>query len=131
MMLYPVIKDVHLTFVALSFLGFMLRGFWMLRGSPWLDHRLSRILPHVVDTVLLGSAVWLTVLLRQYPFESPWLTAKLMALVVYIVLGGLALRRAKTKTGRVAALVGAAAVFFYMVAVALSHDPLPLGLISM
>jgi uncharacterized membrane protein SirB2 len=82
-----------------------------------------RIVPHVNDTVLLAAGVWLAVALRQAPGTSPWLTAKLAALVVYIVLGTLALRPGRPKGVRVAAWLAALAVFGYMVAVATTRSP--------
>jgi uncharacterized membrane protein SirB2 len=123
--LYPVLKDVHVACVAITGAGFLLRVAWMLRGSPLLRHRLTRVLPHVNDTLLLGSAVWLAVLLRQYPLAVDWLTAKATALLVYIVLGSVALRRGRTKRIRATAAVGASAAFAYIVAVALTRRPWP------
>lgn len=96
----------------------------MLTGSPLLQARVTKILPHLVDTILLVSAVWMTIIIQQFPFVNAWLTAKLMALVVYIVFGTVALKRGKTKGIRTLSLFGAVSVFFYIVAVALAHDPL-------
>lgn len=82
-----------------------------------------RILPHVVDTVLLASAVALVVVVQQYPFVDPWLTAKVCALLVYIGLGTIALKRGRAKTIRLLALLAALLVFAYIVSVAVSHNP--------
>jgi len=95
----------------------------MLRGSPLLQARLVRVLPHVVDTLLLASAVWLAVLLRQYPFVQGWLTAKVLGLIAYIVLGSYALRRGRTPRQRAAAFVAALVTAAYIVAVAVTRDP--------
>ena len=124
---YSTIKAVHVTAVVASWLLFTLRAWWMLRGSEMLALRWVRTVPHVVDTVLLASAVTLAVLVRQYPFEAPWITAKVIGLVVYIVLGVIALRRGKTLSTRFAALIAAQAVFFYIVAVAVTKSPWPPG----
>jgi len=61
----------------------------------------------------------------QYPFMQPWLTAKVLALVVYILLGTVALKRGRTKATRTTALVAALAVFAYIVSVALSRQVMP------
>lgn len=122
---YILLKTAHVTCVALSYLGFFVRGIWMLQASPLLRHRWVRIVPHVVDTVLLASAVALAMLLRQYPFLQPWLTAKVTGLVIYIALGVLALREGRTRKLRVACWISAQAVFLYIVAVALTRNPLP------
>lgn len=125
---YPLVKQIHVLAVFLSFTLFFLRGLWMLADSPRLRHSWVRVTPHVVDTVLLGSAIALTLLLGQYPFETPWLTAKVAALAVYIGLGMVALKRGKTKRARTIAWVCAMLVFAYIVAVARSHDPTPFAL---
>jgi len=84
-----------------------------------------RIAPHVNDTLLLASGFSLAILLGQYPLVNGWLTAKLFALIVYIVLGTVALKRGRTRRTRIAAWVAALVVFGYMVAVAVTHDPFP------
>jgi len=123
--MYLTLKHIHVTAVALSFALFALRGVWMLRDSARLQRRWVRIVPHVVDTVLLAAGVSLAVLLRQVPGESAWLTAKLIALALYIGLGSVALKRGRTRGIRAAAWLAALAVFGYIVAVALTKDPLP------
>ena len=97
----------------------------MIRESPLLHRRWVKVAPHVVDTALLASAIAMAVMIRQYPFVAGWLTAKLLALVCYIGLGMIALKRGKTRRVRVIAWIGAQAVFFYIVAVAVTRNPLP------
>lgn len=121
--MYAAVKHVHLTSVALSFIGFATRGAWMLSDSPMLSRRWVRIVPHVVDTVLLASAIALAVMLGQYPFVNSWLTAKVVGLVAYIGLGTIALKRGRGKAVRVSAWLAALAVFAYIVSVALTRDP--------
>ena len=119
-------KLVHVGSVAISFGLFLVRGIWMLQASGRLHLPWVRVLPHVVDTVLLVSAVTLAVMSAQYPFQAPWLTAKVIALVCYIALGMVALRRGSTLTIRGISWAAALLVFGYIVAVALSRDPWPL-----
>ena len=123
---YLAVKQVHVACVVLSLAGFVARGGLMLAGSPLLHAKLVRIAPHVVDTVLLASALWLSRVLHQYPFVHGWLTAKVLGLVAYIVLGALARRPGRTKAARTLALAGALLAAAYVVAVALTKDPLPL-----
>ncbi len=106
----------------LSGSGFLLQGIWMMRRSPLLDHRATRVLPHVVDTVFLASAITLAALSAQYPFVAPWVTAKVIGLVVYVVLGYVALRRGPTMRIRVFALACALLVFSWIVSVALTKS---------
>jgi len=122
---YLTLKSLHVGCVAASYALFVLRGIWMLRCPERLQLRWVRTLPHVVDTVLLGSAVAMALMIRQYPFVAGWLTAKLLALLLYIVLGSIALKRGRTRKQRIAAWFVAQAVFFYIVAVALTRNPLP------
>lgn len=123
-MSYLAIKHLHVTCAALSITLFIIRGFWMLRGSPLLQRRWVKIVPHLVDTVLLASALVLVFWSHQYPFVQSWLTAKVIALVVYIGLGTVALKRGKSRGVRIAAFVGALAVFAYIVKVAVTRQVL-------
>lgn len=122
---YLAIKHLHMGCAALSISLFLLRGVWMLQGSALLRQRWVRIAPHLVDTVLLGSAITLAVLSGQYPFAQAWLGAKVLALLLYIVLGTIALKRGRTRRIRALAFAGALATFAYIVLVALLRQVLP------
>jgi uncharacterized membrane protein SirB2 len=122
---YSVLKSVHIACVALSGAGFALRGAWMMRRSPMLARRWVRVLPHVVDTALLASAAALAVATGQYPLAQGWLTAKLLGLVAYIVLGTVALKRGRTMGIRISAFCGALLAFAYIVAVAITKLAVP------
>jgi uncharacterized membrane protein SirB2 len=119
---YLAIKHIHITFVTLSGLLFFIRGLWMMADSGLLQQRWVKIVPHVVDTLLLASALTLVVISGQYPFVQNWLTAKVLGLVAYIVLGTIALKRGKTKRVRIAAFVAALVVFAYIVMVAITKQ---------
>ncbi len=121
---YLALKALHVACAILSITGFAARGVLMLRDSPLLGKRWLRVVPHVVDTVLLASALWLAALIGQYPFVQGWLTAKALALVAYIVLGSIALKRGRTKSIRAAAFALALVAFLYIVSVALNRNPL-------
>jgi uncharacterized membrane protein SirB2 len=120
---YFAVKHFHMSCAASSGALFFLRGVWMLRDSPLLQKRWVKIVPHVIDTLLLTSAIVLAVWSGQYPLVQPWLTAKLFALLAYIVLGTIALKRGKTKEVRTAAFIAALAVFAYIVKVAVTRQP--------
>lgn len=122
-MSYLAIKYLHVACAVISIGGFLLRGALMLAESPLLQRRFLKIAPHVVDTLLLASAVALSAMLKQYPFVHGWVTAKVLALVAYIVLGSVALKRGRTKGTRAAAFVLAMLVFAYIVSVALARSP--------
>jgi uncharacterized membrane protein SirB2 len=122
---YTLLKHLHLTSIAITLTLFVLRGVWMMTGSAMLQARWARIVPHVNDTLLLASGLGLAVMMQQYPLVHGWLTAKLFALIAYIVLGTVALKRGKTRPRRIAAWFVALLVFGYMAAVAVAHDPFP------
>jgi len=122
---YLAIKYLHVTSVVLSGSFFLLRGLWMLRESDMLQRRWVKVLPHIIDTLLLGSALVMVFRSGQYPFVQPWLTAKVLALMAYIVIGSVALKRGKTRAVRTWAFVAALATFAYIVAVALTRHAMP------
>lgn len=127
MISYIALKHLHITCAVLSISLFLLRGMLMLRQSLALQQRWLRITPHIVDTALLASAVTMVVWSQQYPFVQNWLTAKVIALIVYIGLGAIALKRGKTRAKRLRAFLAALAVFAYIIAVALSKQPFIVG----
>lgn len=124
-MSYELIKQVHILSVAVSFTLFFLRGYWVIRGAAVMQQHWVRIVPHVVDTVLLTSAIWLAVSLSASPLDHSWLMAKIIALLAYIVLGSIAIKRGRTRQIRAIAWVAALMTFLYIVAVALTKTPQP------
>ncbi len=122
-MSYTLLKLIHVSSVILSYLLFLTRGIWMIRASAQLQQRWVKIMPHIIDTVLLTSAITLAVLIQQYPLVDSWLTAKVAGLLLYIGLGMMALRFGKTRTIKVSAWIMAQIVFFYIVLVALTKNP--------
>lgn len=115
---YALVKHIHITAAGLSFLGFMLRSYWMLTNNALLKVKLSKILPHIIDTLLLLAAIYLVIITQMYPFVVNWVTAKVLLLVVYIVAGTVALKRGKTKQKRVRALLVAVASVLAIFAIA-------------
>lgn len=123
--MYQTIKLIHISCAVISLTGFTIRGLLALTGSSYLQQRWLKTVPHLVDTLLLGSAVYLATASHQYPLQNDWLTAKVLALVVYIVAGMWVMRFAQTQTQRVSAYLLAITSFSYIVAVALSRNPIP------
>lgn len=122
-MSYTLLKLVHVSSVMLSYLLFLTRGIWMMRASAQLQQRWVKVMPHVIDTTLLASAIMLAVLIQQNPLVNSWLTAKVVGLLIYIGLGMVALRFGKTRIVKVSAWIMAQLVFFYIVLVALTKNP--------
>ncbi len=120
---YPEIKLVHVGAVIASGGLFALRGLMMLAGSRLANHAALRHLSYAIDTTLLTAALMLITILHQYPFVQGWLTVKVLLLVVYIVLGSLALRRGRTLAIRTSCYFAALAVYLFIIGVARAHDP--------
>ena len=123
-MLLAWLKLAHLSSALLSISGFALRGYWMLTDNPLLQRRLTKVLPHVIDTLLLGSAIAMLFLWQASPLELPWLIAKIVGLLLYIGLGMVALRFGKTRRARATAFVLALLTAAYILSVAYSKSPL-------
>ena len=120
-------KDIHVSCVIITFILFFIRGVWMIIDSDLLQRKWTRRVPPVIDTTLLANAIVLSVTIYQYPFVHAWLTAKVVALFLYIGLGMLALTYGKTKAIRISAWVAAQFCFVYIVAVAITKNPLVLS----
>jgi uncharacterized membrane protein SirB2 len=120
---YAAIKGVHVASAAISLALFLLRAAWMLSSSARLQMRWVKVVPHLVDTVLLASALWLA---WQLGIEGTrgWLAAKIIGILVYIAAGTVALKRGRTLRVRVAALVVALGTFGYVVSVAITKSAL-------
>ncbi|NBQ67554.1 MAG: regulator SirB [Nitrosomonadaceae bacterium] len=126
-MSYALLKMIHVSSVILSYSLFFLRGVWLIRDSTNLRQRWVKILPHIIDTVLLTSAVFLAMTIQQNPLQDSWLTAKVAGLLLYIVLGMVAIRFGKTRRTKIIAWMAAQCVFIYIVLVAVTKSPV-LGL---
>jgi uncharacterized membrane protein SirB2 len=121
---YGAVKLVHQSAVALSLAGFLIRGAASLGGAQWLRSRAARTLPHLVDTVLLLSALVLAWMLGLTPRNAPWLLAKIAGLVAYVALGVLALRPGRPRGVRAAAWIAALVTAAWIVSVAITKSPL-------
>lgn len=122
---YGLIKHIHVGSIILSVTLFFVRGLWMIYRPALLQRTWVKVLPHVIDTVLLTSAILLAIIIAQYPGVHGWLTAKVIGLLAYIGLGTVALKRGPTRRVRVAAWICALLVFGYIVSVAITRDVLP------
>jgi len=120
---YATLKMIHMSAVVISGAGFFARGLGMLNDAAWVKHRVAKTLPHLVDTVLIVSALWLAWILRLTPTNAPWIGAKIVGLFVYIGIGMVALRFGRTKTVRGIAWLLALLAFAYIVSVAITKDP--------
>jgi uncharacterized membrane protein SirB2 len=119
------LKALHIIFALLTFLSFSLRGAWMLMESPLLKRKVVRIVPHIIDTCLLASGLTMALTYYEAFYTHAWLVAKLTALVLYIVMGSIALKYGKTKKTRLCSLIVSWLIFIYIVTVARTQSPIP------
>jgi len=122
-MTYYWIKQLHIATVAFTICFFAIRFYWMLRQPERLRRRWVRQLSMWNDILLLTAGIIMVIMSRQYPFSSPWLTAKLVLLLVYIVLGSLTLKYGRTRRLRSLFGILALCTIFYIVSVALTRTP--------
>ena len=121
--MYVALKYTHLLLAMVTISGFVVRGYWMMNNSPMLAMRVTRIAPHIVDTVFLMTGIAMVYILALPLMRSPWLLAKFAGLIAYIVLGAIALRRGPTKEIRLLAFVGALSAFAYVWGAAVAKSP--------
>jgi len=120
-MSYIFVKHLHVAAAALSILFFIVRACWSVAGSPRLQSRFVRIAPHVIDTVLLVCGFILASMIGP---QQPWILAKIIGLVCYVIVGTVAIKRGRTPAARAVAAIVAAAIFAYIVGVAITKQPL-------
>ena len=121
---YAQIKAVHITAVIASGLLFLVRGAAVQFDGTWAMTAPLRYLSYTIDSVLLTAGLMLATIVHQYPFVNGWLTAKVLLLVCYIVLGSFALKRGRTRAVRATCWVAALLVYLFIVSVARAHHPL-------
>lgn len=122
-----IVKLIHITTALFSILGFIIRGIWMMNQSDLLQKKWVKVLPHIIDTILLLSALVMAISLTVNPLEQYWLLSKIIALIAYIGLGMVALRFGKTLLQRKIAWIFAILVFIYIVLVAITKQSLPVS----
>jgi uncharacterized membrane protein SirB2 len=128
---FPQIKAVHVAAVIASGMLFLLRGFAVQLGAKWAMAAPLRYLSYSIDTALLTAALMLVTILHHYPFEQGWLTAKVVLLIVYVVLGSFALKRGRTRAVRISCGIAALLVYLFIVSIARTHSPLGIAALLM
>ncbi|TAK39943.1 MAG: hypothetical protein EPO30_01930 [Lysobacteraceae bacterium] len=120
---YPQIRYVHILAISLSGSLFALRGLAVLMGMRWPLWNPVRYLSWTIDTVLLTAGLMLVAVLPGALFANGWLTLKLLLVVVYVILGVFALKRAGTRRRKAIFYALALATFLVIVGIARLHSP--------
>lgn len=118
-------KNLHQLFAVLTITGFVLRVVWTFRSSPLMQYRITRIAPHIIDTLFLVTGIIMVLQLNLNVLQNHWLLAKFAGLFVYIILGALTLRTGRPTYVRLAAFSGALLAFAYVVNTAITKSPMP------
>lgn len=121
---YANFRFIHITCAVVSVSLFVVRAILQFRGYNWRTQIWLRFLPHFNDTLLFGAAITLAIMSGQYPIEQNWLTAKVVALAAYIVLGWVSLSHSVSLTTRKVAFIAALICVSYLVCVAHTRSPL-------
>ncbi|KGK42136.1 Invasion gene expression up-regulator SirB [Nitrincola sp. A-D6] len=119
---YPLLKHLHITAAYASLAFFVLRAIWSIRGNSLLQTSWVKITPHLLDTLLLTLGVTMAALLSLWPLPG-WLSAKLVGLIIYILLGTVAIKRGSTPRIRLIAAFLAVLIFIYILGSAHQHHP--------
>ena len=114
---YLTAKHAHMGFAYLTIIFFIIRFILFKFSSKFKQIKLFKILPHVIDTMLLALAIYLCYLLKIYPPQVDWLTAKVVGLLLYIAFGMIAIKR-----GSFIGLIAAVLTFAYILGVAKTHQ---------
>ncbi len=120
---YPQIKQAHIAMALASGTIFALRGAGVLAGMRWPHWLAVRWTSYTVDTALLTAAMMLLTILPGAVFANGWLTAKLLLLVVYVVLGMYAIKRGRTRLAKAGFYVAALLSFAMVYSIARAHSP--------
>ena len=130
-MTYYWIRQLHIATVVFIICFFSLRFYWMLYHPALVQKRWVRRLSQFNDTMLLTAGIAMAVMSRQYPFDAPWLTTKLLVLILYILLGTMALRLGRSRRERIVYGLLALLSAGYIVSVALSRTPASWSLLGL
>ena len=112
------LKSIHMLFILLSVGGFITRIMLVQFKPTWLQPKIAKIAPHVIDTILLLSGVGLVFQGNWMAGEYGWIISKLIMLIAYIGFGVMAMRSTGIK--RLGAFVLALACFGYILTIAIS-----------
>jgi uncharacterized membrane protein SirB2 len=119
------LKQAHVVLAILTFVSFSTRVYWMYRGSAKLHSRAVKVIPHLIDALLLLTGLAVAVMFYGEFYRQPWLLLKLLAVVIYIITGSIALKRGNTMKIRMAAVFGSWGVFVFIVILAWTHGVIP------
>jgi uncharacterized membrane protein SirB2 len=107
--MYMIVKNAHLTIIALTFIFFMINFVLTMKGSDKVNNKLLKIGPHILYTLFACTFIYLVIVnpLKLYPFLNGWASSKLAGFVIYVLSITFALKWAKSNAWRIAGLISA------------------------
>ncbi len=117
---YLLIRQLHILTATLSVTLFTSRFLLLIRSLAWQPKRWLKVIPHVNDTLLLIFAILLCIIIQQAPLITPWLTEKVVAVILYILAGMFALKWSKTRLGKIIWFIIAIFMFAYAANIAIN-----------
>jgi len=120
--MYPIVKHFHVILVITSITLFQYR-YWMYHVNKRNAPKAMKILPHCMDTLLLISGITMAIWIGLSPLQVDWLLFKLVALLFYIILGMLAMK--KSGITQWFCYVAASLAVVYMIMAANQKSALP------
>ncbi|WP_279486693.1 SirB2 family protein [Aeromonas veronii] len=114
--MYFAIKHLHLLLIGLAVLMFMLRFYWLQTGSSRAASARTLRLSGWLNGLVVLSGVLLCMALDLNPLNNgtPWLSEKLMAILVLVFLAAMALRLAKSNLVRWCSFLGALGWIYFI-----------------
>jgi uncharacterized membrane protein SirB2 len=119
---YLFLKYLHIFCVAASFALFFVRGLWIVKVYPSAQEPWIRVLPHVIDGLLLLSAAGMVATAQRFDW-TPWMQVKLGLVVVYIALAVLVFRAGTQRLYKTLAWAGGLLLFLYVTSIAVLQHP--------
>lgn len=119
---YIALKHLHICCVILSFSFFVTRFYWRLNEPEKLQQKWVKVMPHLVDTILLSSALAMLWVAQLNPLDHFWLLGKIFMLINYIVCGSIALKYSPSRQGQILAFCGALFSFVMIIGLAINKQ---------
>ncbi|MES2721182.1 MAG: SirB2 family protein [Pseudomonadota bacterium] len=116
---YVLIKMLHAVLVLAVALLFFWRAFLTLTRPPAQNGKIPTLLAHTLSLGVLASGLTMVALYGQMP---AWVLTKLIFLFVFIALGVIAFKRAKTRGGQLTMMALALLTYAFLVSVAVTKQ---------
>lgn len=122
--MYMMFKHLHYLVVSLSAIVLTIQFVAHYFDLAIKDKKWLKIVPHILYTLILLTALGLLGTLKLNPFEHTWVMHKILGFVCYVALGALAYKYARNNGMRMLGYIGAIAWLLITVNIAITKTPL-------